>query len=116
MLEQRTKEISMKTEMSRPQRCATIAFVAFAFAFVATASLSYRLGQLTSIFADLGPSAREGTKKQTKKERRKLNLIEFGLSRTLSSTTSPVSPTATVFSISYLTTSCLWLLWPLNDR
>ena len=70
MLEKRTKEISMKTEMSRPQRGATIAFVAFVAAFVvfvATAFLSYRLGQLTSIFADLGPSAREGTKKQTKK-------------------------------------------------
>ncbi|OBZ82860.1 hypothetical protein A0J61_09087, partial [Choanephora cucurbitarum] len=74
---------------------AVVGRAGISLAFVATASLSYRLGQLTSIFADLGPSAREETKKQTKKERRKLNLIEFGLSRTLSSTTSPVSPTAT---------------------
>ena len=103
----------MKTEMSRRKVVAGKAVNALAFAFVATTSLSYRLGQLTSIFADLGVSARKETK-ELNKERRKLNLIEFGLPRTLSSTISPISPTATVFSISYLTTSCLWLLWPLN--
>ena len=57
------KEISMKTKMPCHRKVAFAAVVAFIAAFVVAAtSLSYRLGQLTSIFADFGISARRKKK------------------------------------------------------
>ena len=55
----------MKTEMSRPQRSAFIAafIVAFVAAFVATDTtifFIFKLGQLTSIFADLEKQKKKG--------------------------------------------------------
>ncbi|KAI8366972.1 hypothetical protein EDC96DRAFT_507699 [Choanephora cucurbitarum] len=70
MLEKREK-INVKTEISRPQRDATIAFVVVVV--TATTPFSCRLGRLTFIFADLGVSVRK-----RKVERRKSNRIEFG--------------------------------------
>lgn len=57
------KKKSVKTDMSRPRKVALIAFIAAVVAAVVaadtTTSLSFKLGQVNSIFADLGTSGRK---------------------------------------------------------
>ncbi|KAI8360684.1 hypothetical protein EDC96DRAFT_229744 [Choanephora cucurbitarum] len=71
----------MKTKMPRHRKAAfaaVVAFVAFIAAFVVTDTtlLSFKLGQLTSIFADLGISAR---RKKNRKAKTKLDLASLAL-------------------------------------
>ncbi|KAI8327149.1 hypothetical protein EDC96DRAFT_569862 [Choanephora cucurbitarum] len=88
--EKKKKEISMKTKMPRHRKvafaavvafiafAAVVAFIAFIAAFVVTDTtlLSFKLGQLTSIFADLGISAR---RKKNRKAETKLDLASLVL-------------------------------------
>ncbi|KAI8333776.1 hypothetical protein EDC96DRAFT_548404 [Choanephora cucurbitarum] len=106
------KSINVNADKSRPKNVALVALISKVDAVVVDtiASFNFKLDQLNSFFADLGISGKKKTEKRNQQKRGETNHVELGFSHIPFSTTSPVSITATVFSISHLTTSCLWLL------